>query len=439
MASCSGTTTGTEATTCPATAFCSRRWGRRSGRGWWALWPRWRRRGCSAPWPGTGMGTAPASPPCGSGPARRQCCSRAASPSPLGSRSGSGRCSPSRGRPLLAAALAVLTALASPVAGLFLAFAGVAVILAGDRRGGAAVAFPALAAVAALSLAFPTGGDEPFTFTAFIGVPLFALAALWLLPPEERALRWGVAVYVIASIVAFAVANPLRREHGPPRGAGGGPGPGAGARGPAAGGACGARPAAALLAMGGARPRPVRRAPETRRCTPLTTSRCSPSSSAARAAARCESRFRPPATAGRPTTWRRTSRSPAAGCASSSPATPTCSPDGNLTAAAYRSWLDDRGVSYVAVSDAKPDYLSTDEDALIRGGLPYLRPVWSDQHWRLYRGRALDRAWSPAPVTSPVRADAATASRRLARRASRCRPAIRGRSWSGSTTRATGR
>ena len=32
--------------------------------------------------------------------------------------------------------------------------------------------------------------------------------------------------------------------------------------------------------------------------------------------------------------------------------------DGNLTAAAYRSWLDDRGVSYVAVPDAEPDYLA---------------------------------------------------------------------------------
>jgi hypothetical protein len=58
---------------------------------------------------------------------------------------------------------------------------------------------------------------------------------------------------------------------------------------------------------------------------------------------------------------------------------------GNLTARAYRSWLQDRGVSYVALADADPDYLAKDEGELIRGGLPYLREVWSDDHWRLYR------------------------------------------------------
>ncbi len=59
--------------------------------------------------------------------------------------------------------------------------------------------------------------------------------------------------------------------------------------------------------------------------------------------------------------------------------------DGNLTAAAYRSWLDEHGVSYVAVADAELDYLAEDEAALIRGGLPYLRAIWSDEDWRLYR------------------------------------------------------
>jgi hypothetical protein len=59
--------------------------------------------------------------------------------------------------------------------------------------------------------------------------------------------------------------------------------------------------------------------------------------------------------------------------------------DGNLTPATYRLWLAQQGVSYVALSNAEHDYLSTDEVALIRGGLPYLRPVWSNGDWRLFR------------------------------------------------------
>lgn len=59
--------------------------------------------------------------------------------------------------------------------------------------------------------------------------------------------------------------------------------------------------------------------------------------------------------------------------------------DGNLTPATYKLWLARLGVSYVAVSSAKSDYLSNDEEALIGQGLPYLRPVWSDSDWRLYR------------------------------------------------------
>jgi hypothetical protein len=58
-----------------------------------------------------------------------------------------------------------------------------------------------------------------------------------------------------------------------------------------------------------------------------------------------------------------------------------------LTPGAYARWLDDRGVAYVAVADAEPDYLGSHEEALIRGGLPFLRPVWANRHWRLYRVR----------------------------------------------------
>jgi len=59
----------------------------------------------------------------------------------------------------------------------------------------------------------------------------------------------------------------------------------------------------------------------------------------------------------------------------------------NLTPASYLAWLQERGVSYVAVADADPDYLAENEDDLIRGGLPYLRPVWSNENWSLYRVR----------------------------------------------------
>jgi hypothetical protein len=60
-----------------------------------------------------------------------------------------------------------------------------------------------------------------------------------------------------------------------------------------------------------------------------------------------------------------------------------------LTPAAYRDWLDRHGVSYVAVSDAKPDWIAEDELALIDGGLDYLTQIWRSSHWRLYR---FDRA-----------------------------------------------
>ncbi len=64
----------------------------------------------------------------------------------------------------LALVLAALTALASPVAGAFLALAGArrAAPRAGARRSRWRVAIAALAPVALLELAFPEGGYEPF-------------------------------------------------------------------------------------------------------------------------------------------------------------------------------------------------------------------------------------------------------------------------------------
>jgi hypothetical protein len=56
-----------------------------------------------------------------------------------------------------------------------------------------------------------------------------------------------------------------------------------------------------------------------------------------------------------------------------------------LTAATYRSFLDRNAVAFVAVPRGVPlDYGVTREAALIRQGLAYLSPVWSNHDWRLY-------------------------------------------------------
>jgi hypothetical protein len=58
--------------------------------------------------------------------------------------------------------------------------------------------------------------------------------------------------------------------------------------------------------------------------------------------------------------------------------------DGVLTADEYRKWLADNGVSYVALADVQPSWVGQREVTLIRGGLPYLTEVWRGQHWTLY-------------------------------------------------------
>jgi len=59
--------------------------------------------------------------------------------------------------------------------------------------------------------------------------------------------------------------------------------------------------------------------------------------------------------------------------------------DGTLSAETYRRWLQDNGVAYVAVPDTRLSWVGRAEAALIRGGLPYLTPVWRSTHWTLYQ------------------------------------------------------
>ncbi len=78
-----------------------------------------------------------------------------------------------------------------------------------------------------------------------------------------------------------------------------------------------------------------------------------------------------------------------------------------LTAATYHTWLHANGVKYVALPDARLDDSSLGERALITSGLPYLHEVWHNAHWHGLAASTTSPVWSTGP-----------------RRCSRCRPTV---------------
>jgi hypothetical protein len=56
-----------------------------------------------------------------------------------------------------------------------------------------------------------------------------------------------------------------------------------------------------------------------------------------------------------------------------------------LPATTYQHWLQENGVRFVAVADAPRERWGKTEARLIASGPSFLRPVWHDAHWQLYR------------------------------------------------------
>ena len=285
-----------------------------------------------------------------------------------------------------AGGLALVTTLASPVAGLFAALAVVAWALACRRERaatGAAIAGAALAPIALMLALFPQGGSEPFVASAFWPALLAAVLFGALLPREERPLRIGAGLYALALVAAFAIATPL---------GGNASRLGALAAGPVVLGALAGRQRplvlAALtlpLAYWALYPaiRDVARAsgdPSVRagyHAPLLEYLRSRPRQGAFRVEVpltenHWEARHVPPAIALARGWERQLDRRHGA-----------LFYDGTLDAASYRAWLDERAVAYVAVPDVPLDYAGRAEARLVAGGLPYLREVWRDAHWRV--------------------------------------------------------
>lgn len=59
--------------------------------------------------------------------------------------------------------------------------------------------------------------------------------------------------------------------------------------------------------------------------------------------------------------------------------------DGTLNPDTYHAWLRRWAVGYVVLPSAQPDWQAIDEARIVRTGRPWLRPVWHNHHWRLYR------------------------------------------------------
>jgi hypothetical protein len=331
-----------------------------------------------------------------------------------------------RRRASLAALLGVLTALASPVAALFVALAGAAYAVSryADERNrgndadpgadkhampnkshrgtvvsrgpaavlsrnrpigpgaGVATAVAALVPVLALAVLFPEGGNEPFIFMTLWPIPLICLAALYAFPKRDGAIRAGAIIYALACIAAYLVPTPAGSNV---------------ARlapfiaGPLA--ALALWPARKRLLLAVAIPllylqvqAPIR---------DVSTAAGDPSANASYwrpLLSFLDRQGGPPFRLEIPFTgfhWEAYEVAPRFPLARGWERQLDIKYNGlfysgRLTAARYDAWLHRLAVRFVAVPEVRLDYSARQEEALIDRGLPYLRPVASLVHWRIY-------------------------------------------------------
>ncbi|MBB4664990.1 hypothetical protein [Conexibacter arvalis] len=310
------------------------------------------------------------------------------------------------GRRAGAAVLAVASALASPVAAVFLAMATTAWALAEPwprgrdarrpwwrelgterRLTGLAIAAAAVVPVGLLSFAFPEGGREPFVLSAYWPVPATVAAALLLWPREQRTLRIGAVLYLLGCTAAFVLDTPVGGNA-------------------ARLGALVAGPLFALLLW---RRRPLALAlvalpllywqwtAAIHDVTVTHGDRSVERSFYAPLLAQLEARD-PGGISGRveiPFTklhWEARWVAPRHALARGwlrqyDHKANALFYEGELTPERYEAWLRRNAVRWVALPDTTLDYSARREAELVEGGLPFLREVWRDADWRLFEVR----------------------------------------------------
>jgi hypothetical protein len=291
-----------------------------------------------------------------------------------------------RGRPKLAVALAGVCAATSPVAGLFLALAGLGLAVVNRRRDALAMSAVAGAVVLALSAAFPEGGTQPFSAGSFAVTASISLAAAVAVGADRR-LRVPLLLYAAAAVACFVIASPM-------------------------GGnvvRLGTAFVAPAVLLAGGRVSPARRvallallvaAAAWQWVDPLTQAARGWGDESARAA------YYQPVTAAL-----RRADAPASGRVEV-PFTRDhwetvylarrfalargwerqldrrLNPlfyGRRLNPAAYDRWLRANAVGYVALPDVPMDPAGRAEAAIVATPQPFLAPVWHDDHWRVFR------------------------------------------------------
>jgi hypothetical protein len=298
-----------------------------------------------------------------------------------------------RGRSSLAAAslLAALSAASSPVAGALLALVAFTDIIANRRlRYGLILIVAVLIVVLPMQALFPEGGFEPYGLESFLPSSAVALAFIWALPSQERLLRIGGWLFLLANMLsllptamgsntvryAVLLAGPLllcaiARE----------------------GGFQAAR-RRSHLALGAVFVGiafwvvwgPVTQSGEVLKDPSTTVAYYQPLRSFLHAHVKGPARIEVPFTRSH---WEAALLAPYVPLArgwerqldkryneaiEADPLSPTV----------YESWLHENAVGYVALPDVPFDSSSIGEVALIEHGAPFLREVFKSAHWRVY-------------------------------------------------------
>ncbi|MEU6089015.1 MFS transporter [Streptomyces sp. NPDC047085] len=110
---------------------------------------------------------------------------------------------------LVAAPLAALATMSSPVAGLFVGLVAVALFLQKRRPGAWALGLAPTAVVAVSAWLFPFSGTQPMKFGSVILPLLYGLLCLFLVPKEWKTVRLTAAVYSLGVVLVWLISSQI--------------------------------------------------------------------------------------------------------------------------------------------------------------------------------------------------------------------------------------